>query len=103
MADRYGTVKFLLQLGLNARPVLIYIGAKHSHHGYPCKYENSQGDNDEAEFHSYHFDAQVRENNRKQERDSLMSNFSIGIIPGDGIGREVTPIAFEVASRAASQ
>ncbi|MFL6350388.1 MAG: tartrate dehydrogenase [Bryobacteraceae bacterium] len=31
-----------------------------------------------------------------------MSNFSVGIIPGDGIGREVTPAAFEVASRAAS-
>jgi tartrate dehydrogenase/decarboxylase / D-malate dehydrogenase len=31
-----------------------------------------------------------------------MSKFSIGIIPGDGIGREVTPAAFEVAGRAAS-
>lgn len=31
-----------------------------------------------------------------------MSNFSIGIIPGDGIGREVTPAAFEAAGRAAS-
>lgn len=32
-----------------------------------------------------------------------MQNLSIGIIPGDGIGREVTPAAFEAASRAASQ
>jgi tartrate dehydrogenase/decarboxylase / D-malate dehydrogenase len=32
-----------------------------------------------------------------------MANFSIGIIPGDGIGREVTPPAFEVAAHAASQ
>jgi tartrate dehydrogenase/decarboxylase / D-malate dehydrogenase len=31
-----------------------------------------------------------------------MNNFSIGIIPGDGIGREVTPAAFEAAARAAS-
>jgi tartrate dehydrogenase/decarboxylase / D-malate dehydrogenase len=31
-----------------------------------------------------------------------MRNFSIGIIPGDGIGREVTPAAFETATRAAS-
>jgi tartrate dehydrogenase/decarboxylase / D-malate dehydrogenase len=33
----------------------------------------------------------------------MASDFSIGIIPGDGIGREVTPPAFEAASRAASQ
>ncbi len=31
-----------------------------------------------------------------------MSKFSIALIPGDGIGREVTPAAFEVARRAAS-
>jgi tartrate dehydrogenase/decarboxylase/D-malate dehydrogenase len=31
-----------------------------------------------------------------------MSNFSIGVIPGDGIGREVTPAGFEAASSAAS-
>jgi tartrate dehydrogenase/decarboxylase / D-malate dehydrogenase len=31
-----------------------------------------------------------------------MSNLSIGIIPGDGIGREVTPAAFEAAACAAS-
>ena len=31
-----------------------------------------------------------------------MNNFSIGIIPGDGIGREVTPAAFDAAARAAS-
>ena len=30
-----------------------------------------------------------------------MSNFSIAVIPGDGIGREVTPAAFEVAQKAA--
>lgn len=31
-----------------------------------------------------------------------MSNFSIAVIPGDGIGREVTPAALEVAQKAAS-
>jgi tartrate dehydrogenase/decarboxylase/D-malate dehydrogenase len=31
-----------------------------------------------------------------------MDTFSIGIIPGDGIGREVTPAAFEAAGRAGS-
>jgi tartrate dehydrogenase/decarboxylase / D-malate dehydrogenase len=30
-----------------------------------------------------------------------MSNFSIAVIPGDGIGREVTPAALEIAQRAA--
>ena len=32
-----------------------------------------------------------------------MSTFLIGIIPGDGIGCEVTPAAFAVVSRAAAQ
>ncbi len=32
-----------------------------------------------------------------------MSSFSIGMIPGDGIGQEVTPAAYEVAVRAASR
>ncbi|MGI8961644.1 MAG: tartrate dehydrogenase [Bryobacteraceae bacterium] len=32
-----------------------------------------------------------------------MGKFSIGIIPGDGIGGEVTPAAFAVAGRAAAQ
>ena len=32
-----------------------------------------------------------------------MQSFSIGLIPGDGIGREVTPAAFSVAATAAAQ
>src|SRR5579875_629990 len=32
-----------------------------------------------------------------------MANFSIALIPGDGIGREVTPAAFEVATKAAAK
>lgn len=32
-----------------------------------------------------------------------MSHYSIALIPGDGIGAEVTPAAFEVAARVASQ
>ena len=31
-----------------------------------------------------------------------MSNFAIAVIPGDGIGREVTPAALEIAQKAAS-
>ncbi|MBV8553112.1 MAG: tartrate dehydrogenase [Acidobacteriaceae bacterium] len=31
-----------------------------------------------------------------------MSNFSIAMIPGDGVGREVTPVAFEIARSAAA-
>ena len=31
-----------------------------------------------------------------------MSTYSIAVIPGDAIGREVTPAAFEVARRAAA-
>ncbi|MBV8573225.1 MAG: tartrate dehydrogenase [Acidobacteriaceae bacterium] len=31
-----------------------------------------------------------------------MSNFSIAVIPGDGIGREVTPAALEIAQKAAA-
>ncbi len=32
-----------------------------------------------------------------------MSNFSIAVIPGDGIGREVTSVAFEIASKVAAE
>jgi len=32
-----------------------------------------------------------------------VTSFSIALIPGDGIGREVTPAAFEVAQRAATE
>ncbi len=32
-----------------------------------------------------------------------MSNFSIAVIPGDGIGREVTPVALAIAQKAAAK